>query len=168
VEDGWVNVCGLFRRRSGLGLDRERALPGYLTASGLERLAGRLAGGTMRADSASAVAALAFDRRIASGGTVCLGDTAAMIPPFTGNGMAMAFTGAARAADPLIAWARRERSWTETVVTIRDALHAEFRTRLTGAGVLHPFLVNPALQRGLGAAARAGLLPLTRLYHLLH
>jgi hypothetical protein len=33
---------------------------------------------------------------------------------------------------------------------------------------MHPFLVNPSLQRGLGAAARTGLLPLTRLYHLLH
>lgn len=168
VEDGWVNVCGLFRRRPGLQVDRAQALPAYLRASGLESLAARLALGRVQVDSTCAVAALHFDRTVLAGEGIQLGDAVAMIPPFTGNGMAMAFTGAALAVEPLVAWARRERSWAETVVTVRSALHAEFRTRLTGAGLLHPFLVNPSLQRGLGLAARSGLLPLTRLYHLLH
>lgn len=168
VEDGWVNVCGLFRRRPGLTMDRASALPAYLRASGLDGLADRLASGRMRPDSASAVAALQFDRKIGRGDGIRLGDAVAMIPPFTGNGMAMALIGAACAVDPLVAWARRERPWPETVGAVQAALQAEFRTRLAGASLLHPFLVNPALQRGLGAAARTGLLPLTRLYHLLH
>lgn len=168
VEDGWVNVCGLFRRRPGLTMDRASALPAYLRASGLDGLAARLAAGEMRLESASAVAALQFDRKVGLGDGIRLGDAVAMIPPFTGNGMAMALIGAACAVDPLVAWARRERSWPETVGSVQSALQAEFRTRLAGASLLHPFLVNPSLQRGLGAAARTGLLPLTRLYHLLH
>ena len=49
------------------------------------------------------MAGFSFARPINDGGTVCLGDAFAVIPPFTGNGMAMAFIGAALALDPLVA-----------------------------------------------------------------
>ena len=91
-----------------------------------------------------------------------------MIPPFTGNGMAMAFTSAALALDPLVAWARGEQSWDDTARCIREALRREFRMRLNGAALLHPFFLNRTLQHCLGAAAHAGLLPLALLYRLLH
>lgn len=168
VEDGWTNVCGLFRRRPGLPLPRGEALPAYLRACGLPALARRLAAAPIRPGSATAVAGMAFDRRIPPGRGVQLGDACAMIPPFTGNGMAMAFTSAALALAPLVAWARRERSWPETVAGIRASLQLEFRLRLGGAALLHPFLLRPLLQDCLGAAARARILPLTPLYRLLH
>jgi menaquinone-9 beta-reductase len=91
-----------------------------------------------------------------------------MIPPFTGNGMAMAFTSAALALDPLVSWARHERSWPETVCGIRKSLRKEFRLRLNSAAVLHPFFLMPVLQRCLGAAVKSKILPVRPLYRVLH
>ena len=168
VEDGWINVCGLFRRRPGLRLDRDQALSTYLRASGLHPLAERLAAAEIRLGSMSAVAGLAFARRITVDDGVRLGDACAMIPPFTGNGMAMAFTSAALALDPLVAWARDEQSWDYTERCIREALRREFRLRLGGAALLHPFFLQRTFQCCLGAAAHTGLLPVALLYRLLH
>lgn len=168
VEDGWINVCGFFRRRSGLRIDREQPLPVYLRACGLFELAERLVGAAVRPGSTKAMAGIAMDRRVTTAPGIRLGDACAMIPPFTGNGMTMAFTGAALALDPLVAWSRGESSWDETARVVRTALRREFRLRLGAAALLHPFLLHPPLQHGLGSAARAGLLPFTRFYQLLH
>jgi len=168
VEEGWINLCGLFRRRPGLRFEREQALPTYLRACGLARLAERLAAAQIRPGSPCAVAGLAFARGLAAGDGVELGDAGAMIPPFTGNGMAMAFVGASIALDPLVAWARGGPSWSETTGTIHRALRREFNRRLVCAASLHPFLLRTAGQSCLGAAARAGLLPVSTLYRLLH
>jgi len=169
VEDGWINVCGLFRRRTGLQLERENALPAYLRACGLTDLAARLDDARIRPESRKAMAGILVDRRVpANPEPLQLGDSCAMISPFTGHGMAMAFIGSALARDPLVAWARGEHSWSETGRRIRDALRHEFRLRLGSAALLHPFLLEPPLQRGLRVAARSGCLPLTALYHLLH
>ena len=168
VEDGWINVCGLFRRRPGLNVDREQALPAYLRACGLSHLAERLARAEVRPDSRKAIAGIAVNRRIPPATGLHLGDACAMIPPFTGNGMAMAFIGSALALDPLVAWARHDCSWIETVRGIQESLRREFRLRLGGAALLHPFLLDRSLQRCLGAAARSGCLPLASLYRLLH
>ena len=168
VEDGWINVCGLFRRRPGLRFEADDALPACLRASGLHALADRLAAAEIRPGSKSAVAGFAFDRCITAADGVRLGDACAMIPPFTGNGMAMAFTSAAISLDPLVAWARGDRAWDETVLAIREALDHEFKRRLTSAAWLHPFFLARAWQYCLGTVARAGLLPLRAVYHLLH
>ena len=168
VEDGWINVCGLFRKRPGLQFERDEALPAYLRASGLRALSERLAAAEIRPGSRSAVAGFVFDRHVTAEGGVWLGDACATIPPFTGNGMAMAFTGAALAIDPLVAWSRDELSWSETASCIHAALRHEFRVRLSSAAFLHPFLLNRPLQFCVGGALRAGLLPITTMYRLLH
>lgn len=168
VEEGWTNVCGLFRRRAGLKFNREDALLSNLRASGLDDLAERLAVAEIRVDSRSAVAGFAFDRRIRREEGVRLGDACALIPPFTGNGMAMAFMSAALALDPLVAWARGDRSWPATARAIHELLAREFRLRLASAACVHPFLWDKDRQRLMGSAARFGLLPLRPLYQLLH
>ena len=168
VENGWINVCGLFRRRPGRPGDRDHALPACLRACGLHQLADRLAAAEIRPGSQSAVAGFSFDRRVAKDDGVRLGDACAMIPPFTGNGMAMAFTSAALAVDPLAAWARGERPWPETARRIHEALAREFKLRLASAACLHPFLLARGWQRCLGTAARAGLFPFRPIYQLLH
>jgi len=168
VEEGWINVCGLFRKRPGLQFERDEALPAYLRASGLRALSERLAAAEIRPGSRSAVAGFVFDRHVTAEGGVWLGDACATIPPFTGNGMAMAFTGAALAIDPLVAWSRDELSWSETASCIHAALRHEFRVRLSSAAFLHPFLLNRPLQFCVGGALRAGLLPITTMYRLLH
>lgn len=168
VEDGWINVCGLFRRRPDLNFNRDDALPVHLRASGLNVLAERLAVAEVRPGSRSAVAGFSFDRRINLENGVCLGDACAMIPPFTGNGMAMAFTSSALALDPLVAWAGGACSWTETTSSIRALLARQFKLRLASASFLHPFLLTRTGQRGLGTVADAGLLPFRPLFQLLH
>lgn len=168
VEDGWINVCGVFRREPSLVFDRDEALPAYLRHSGLSLLAERLAAAEVRPSSRSAVAGFAFDRRVTEEDGAQLGDACAMIPPFTGNGMAMAFTSAALALDPLLAWSRNECSWNETLSGIRSSLARTFKLRLSSAAVLHPFLLKRTGQRCLETVARAGLLPLRPLYQLLH
>ena len=168
VENGRVNVCGLFSRRSDITANRETMLPAYLRATRLAALAARLAESEICPESCCAVAGVSFDRS----GTACdrmnLGDTFAMIPPFTGNGMAMAFQSAELALEPLLAWTRGEAAWEETLRMVGGRLRRRFRWRLAVADTLHPFLHAPRRQGWLAVAARAGILPLRPLYHLLH
>jgi 2-polyprenyl-6-methoxyphenol hydroxylase-like FAD-dependent oxidoreductase len=172
VEDGWVNVCGLFRRQPGG--PAVRPPPGFetllhqLDAAGLASLSQRLRAAEVAEDSFCAVAALSFGRERPPPDRICLGDGVAMTPPYTGNGMAMALQSAALAADPLIAWARGQRPWPDVVARVNRDLWRRFRTRLVSANALHPFLLEARLQRWLTFAGRARLLPLRPLYHLTH
>lgn len=168
VEHGRVNLCGLFLQRPDIAAGRETVLAAYLRATGLDALAARLAKAEVCSESCSAVAGFSFDRSDTARDRVNLGDTFAMIPPFTGNGMAMAFQSAELALDPLLAWTRGEMPWEETLRLVGDRLRRRFRRRLVAADVLHPFLHAAPRQRWLLAAARAGVLPLRPLYHLLH
>ena len=172
VEDGRINVCGLFRRRPpppdepvppGAGL-----LLHYLHRSGLGGLAGRLHAAEIDESSFCAVAAMSFQHERPRPDRLQLGDCFAMPPPFTGNGMAMALQSAALALEPLLAWSRGERSWPVTLATINQRLHHRFRTRLVSAYALHSFLLEPRRQRWLALAGRARLLPLRPFYHLTH
>ena len=167
IETGEVNVCGLFRRRS-LCAKGANLLLGYLQAAGLTTLAARLTAAELDRASFCAVAAVSFDGRVPASDRVCLGDACAMIPPFTGNGMAMAFQSAELALDPLLAFARGGQTWKRTADTINTALRREFRVRLATADALHPFLLAPGRQRWLRTLNRARLLPLRPLYAALH
>ena len=168
VEDGWTNICGLFRRRHGLSINRAGALETYLLACGESHLVERMARAEVRSDSRCAVAGFSFTSRSQLDGRIRLGDASAVVPPFTGNGMAMAFKGAAIALGPLASWAAHERTWVSAIRSIGIALNSEFKLRLRCAGLIHPFLLNPSLQGGVELAGRARLIPFTTLYRLLH
>jgi flavin-dependent dehydrogenase len=167
VEDNRVNVCGLFRRRE-LCAKGANLLLAYLSAAGLKALATRLDSAKIDAASFAAVTALGFDRAVPASDRVQLGDACAMIPPFTGNGMAMAFQSAEVALSPLIAYANGRAEWQETCALIQDGVHRRFRVRLASASLLHPFLLQPRKQSWLRRLSRAHLLPLRPLYSALH
>lgn len=167
IETGRVNVCGLFRRRP-LARKGPELLLAYLHGAGLGSLAERLSAAQPDPASCCAVAAVSFDRRVPAENRVMLGDACAMIPPFTGNGMAMAFQSAELALDPLLAYASGATKWPETCRLIHAALRRRFRLRLASAHALHPFLLHSPRQRVLGALTRARILPLQPLYRLLH
>lgn len=159
-----VNICGLFRRRE-LCAKGPDLLLGYLQAAGLAPLAARIT--STDAASFSAVVALGFDARLpAYDGVLRLGDAGAMIPPFTGNGMAMAFQSAELALDPLLSYARGDTPWPVACQSIHAALRRHFRLRLATAHTLHPFLHHPRRQRTL--ARLAPFLPLRPLSAALH
>jgi menaquinone-9 beta-reductase len=162
-----VNVCGLFRRRAIAGRGAA-LLINYVRVAGLGLLADRLAAAPLDAESFCAVAALDFDRCVNHTDRVCLGDSSAMIPPFTGNGMAMAFQSAELALTPLLAFAGGAVAWDETCRAVHSALHGRFRVRLASAKALHPFLLQPRRQRWFAALSRARLLPFGPLYATLH
>ena len=168
VEDGRVNVSGLFRQLDGLEITRETALISYLRASGLAALAERLASAAIDPASFSAVAGLGFSKPPAQPDRLMIGDTYAMTPPFTGNGMAMAFQSAEQALDPLVAWSHGAATWDETVRAVHLRLRSLFRVRLASASALHPFLLKPVRQRWLAGASQIGLLPVRPLYHFTH
>ena len=167
VEDGAVNVCGLFRHRD-LSAKGSDLLSAYLQAAGLGSLAMRLAAAAPDPGSFCAVAALSFDGQVPPSDRISLGDACAMIPPFTGNGMAMAFQSAEVALDPLLAYAHGRRPWAEVCGAIHNSLRRRFNLRLASAGALHSFLLRPPRQRLLGALSRASLLPLRPFYAVLH
>lgn len=167
VETGAINVCGLFRRQPIARLE-SGLLPAYLRANGLDSLAARLEAAELEPDSFCAVAALRYGRHLAGGKRVCLGDAGAMMPPFTGHGMAMALQGAELALDPLLAFAKGNAAWANTGRTIGTALRRRFRRRLAFAGVFHSFLLQPARRRWFAALCRSRLLPFRLLYSALH
>ena len=167
IEQDRVNVCGLFHRRP-LAAKGPELLLAYLRAANLTTLAERLILAEPDPASCCAVAAVDFDRGVSADDRVRLGDAGAMIPPFTGNGMAMAFQSAEAALEPLLAFSRWETNWLETGRLIHAALSRRFRTRLFSAHTLHPFFLRPRRQLVLRALTRAQLLPLRPLYQLLH
>src|SRR5580704_10040607 len=158
VEDGAVNVCGLFHLREEVRGERAALLLAHLRNAGLDALAGRLECAEIDEPSFTAVAGLSFDRSPPATDRLVLGDAFAMIPPFTGNGMAMAFQSAELALDPLLGYARGEAGWPAAGRAVHTRLHRRFRLRLASANALHAFLFSPRSQRWLFALNRARLL----------
>ncbi|MCF7687263.1 MAG: hypothetical protein K9M98_07180 [Cephaloticoccus sp.] len=167
LADNRVNICGLFGQRnlSAQGVD---LLLLYLGAAGLPELANRLAAADFKAESFCAVAAVGFDRQVSQSVGMRLGDACAMIPPFTGNGMAMALQSAETALEPVLAYAHGVTDWPTVCATVHQALRRRFYTRLTSAHLLHPFMLRPRRQRWLSGLTRSRLFPLQTLYALLH
>ncbi len=122
VEDGWTNVCGLFRIDRSIKADGAALLTAYLDAGGNHQLAATLRTCEWRAGSFSAVAGFELGRQKAIPGLLTLGDAESMIPPFTGNGMSMAFQAAECAVGPLVSYSRGDQSWQGAANAIRAAL----------------------------------------------
>ncbi|MGA2052343.1 MAG: hypothetical protein ABSH19_03420, partial [Opitutales bacterium] len=168
IEDGRVNVCGLFRVRPGLRAPREAMLAAYLEAGGLHGLAARIAAGDPDPESAAAVSGLDFSRTWQDDERLSLGDHYAPIPPYTGHGMALALENAAGALEPLLAYARGETEWAATRQRVHAEIVARQRTRLRWARWLHPCLLHPAGKTALLALADMRLLPFGLMYRATH
>ncbi len=142
VEDGWHNACGLFRIDKSITARHADLLPAYLTENGNTELARRIAAAEWREGSFTAVAGFALGLQAPSPGLLSLGDSHAIIPPFTGNGMTMAFQSAETALPHLIAYANNTRTWPDACEAIQRQLAKRFTKRLTSAKLLHPLLFH--------------------------
>jgi 2-polyprenyl-6-methoxyphenol hydroxylase-like FAD-dependent oxidoreductase len=168
IEDGRVNICGLFRARPELRASREVLLSAYAAACGLDKLADRIIAGAPDPASAAAISGLDFTRTWRDDGRVSLGDHLAAIPPYTGHGMALALENAASALDPLLAFARGKAAWPQTTQAVRHAVATQQSSRLRWARRLHPWLLYPRRQSLLLALADTRLLPFRFFYAATH
>ncbi len=153
LADNQVNVCGLFRRRSGARLASPDWRQMLLGDPGTP-LRERLENATFDETSFRAVAGLPLRPARARGRTeCCIGDALTMIPPVTGNGMSMAFEAAELAVPPLTAWSRGGLEWAEAKEAIARACDRAFGPRLVWARCLHQMMFSSPMQRALGAVA---------------
>ena len=166
VEGGKVNVCGLFRLESRLGGRGSVLLRNYLCAGGLSALAERFGSAVADPNSSAATAGFRLGWQKPPAMLAVVGDACGMIPPFTGNGMSMAFQSAESALEPLLAYAQGRHSWHDTVPLIRRQQKNRFRRRLRWAGMLHPFLTTRAGQVLLACALRSGVVSFSQCLQL--
>ena len=142
--------AGLFRRKQPVtgAESREQMLPLALDDASMPGAATRLRAARVDATSIKGVNQffLGWQRRT-DGGEVCIGDTASIIPPFTGNGMSMAFQSALLAVEPLVDWAEKTASWRDTAWRIREEQRSRFATRLRWSWVLHGLLLTQTSRR---------------------
>ena len=167
IEDGYVNVCGLFKRRSDATGSGLALLIDYLRGARLTQLADHLSSAEPNTDSFTGISAFTFGRQSHAKDVCALGDAESMIPPFTGNGMTMAFESADTALPHLLDYAQNAAGWAETMHRIQSALHTRFKGRLRYANLLHPFLYTRPGQTTLSALAKTHLLPFGLLYRAL-
>jgi 2-polyprenyl-6-methoxyphenol hydroxylase-like FAD-dependent oxidoreductase len=166
VERGAVNACGLFPASAIPSSKKSELLFEALRSVGLTELATRLGKACLQTGTLSAVAAFrpGWQR---SKVVAAIGDAAAAIPPFTGNGMSMAFESALTAVEALTPYGRGESNWSDCVENMTRRVSKQFGLRMRLAMVMHPFLTHPAGQALLAAAVRGGLIPLqTAFTHL--
>ena len=149
LNDGEVNVCGLFRKaigENGEAKNRHELLRGQ-PGSPLRQ---RLASAEFEESSFCAVAGLSLrPQQAAARPEICVGDAITMIPPVTGNGMSMAFESAELALAPLAAWSRGELCWNDARQKIARDCDAVFARRLAWAKWLQRIILTPALQNPL-------------------
>lgn len=162
VEGGWSNVCGLFRIARAITARHEDLLPAYLSENENTELARRITAAEWRDGSFTAVAGFELGLQKPTPGVLSLGDSHAIIPPFTGNGMTMAFQSAETALPHLTAFANGLATWVDTCGAIKAELGKRFRKRLTSAKLLHPLLFHPAARQLVRLAPLNPILSLVR------
>ncbi|PYI88630.1 MAG: hypothetical protein DME26_03205 [Verrucomicrobia bacterium] len=142
LASGKVNVCGFFRQRAnatavpGLPVDRLRGEPRSL-------LCRRLQTATWEAESFCGVGSLPVTVRESLRSNECrVGDAIAMTPPFTGNGMSMAFESAELARDPLTSYSRGDSTWNRAITRIGNSYAHRFTCRLRWARLLQLLLFH--------------------------
>jgi hypothetical protein len=130
-------------------------------------LAARLADATPDASSFTGIGAFRLGRQRVEDGRCVVGDAERMIPPFTGNGMSMAFESAECALEPLVDFARGTVGWSDCRQNIAAGQAARFRGRVAAARFLHPWLIGPALPLLTPGLLRARLVPVDLITRLL-
>ena len=162
IENGWNNACGLFKIDRSIAATQSALLPAYLERNGNTGLAQRIRNAEWKEGSFTAVAGFGLGLQEPMPGVLALGDSHAIIPPFTGNGMTMAFQSAEIALPHLISFAEGKTQWHDACLATQAALHQAFRKRLTAAKLIHPLLFHSAARPLLKHAPLRPILSLVR------
>lgn len=159
IEENRVNVCGLFRCDRSIKAAGGGLLLAYLKSGGLGALAERLASAERDESSFLGAAGFQLGRQPVEPDMLAIGDAESMIPPFTGNGMAMALQAAEVALGPLRDYAGGTCDWRSARGAVSRSLQSRFRRRLSVAGALHPWLMTSAGRKMLELVSGLGCLP---------
>jgi menaquinone-9 beta-reductase len=157
VENERANVCTLITYAAFQAAGKSLACVLEMAAARHPTLASRLRGARAVAESECAVAPVDTQRPPspwdAEAAAFCLGDTAAMIPPLAGDGMAMALRSAELCLDPADAYLHGRLSLAGWAQEYSRIWRREFAGRLRLGQSLQSALTTP----GLGdAMARIG------------
>ncbi len=149
INNGEVNVCGLFRARTGDSpVESKYELLRGVSGSSLRE---RLADAEFDESSFCSVAGLSLKpQRAITTDEICIGDALTMIPPATGNGMSMAFESAEMAIKSLVAYSHGERSWVEAHRTIARNCDNTFARRLAWARFLQTLMFSSVARNPIG------------------
>ena len=173
IENGKVNLCGLFEVNKDVPGKGVEKIHGYLMSMGLDKLAARLNSATIDHSSFSAVAGFSMGQQKMLDsdelGMLPIGDAAMLIPPFTGNGMSIALETALLAGKTLLPYCRNEKNsdWDKVLKTYLYAVSKTFRKRLIVARFIHPFFFHRSGKNLLRILAKSNLIPFRRLFYLL-
>jgi 2-polyprenyl-6-methoxyphenol hydroxylase-like FAD-dependent oxidoreductase len=157
IEDGRVNVCGLFRKKNLRAAKGPALLLEALRGAGLELLADRLESVELDEKSFCGVAGFQMGRQ--RGPNFSIGDAANMIPPFTGNGMSMAFESAECALEPALDFLKGNLGWEEASAACAKSQRRRFRKRLLASSSLHFILTTCAGHRIASLLGRRRWIP---------
>ncbi len=158
VEGGWANVCVLITQEAFQAAGRSLACVLDLAAARHPQFAARLRGAEIVAESECAVATVDTQRRPApwdgETGAACLGDTAAMIPPLAGDGMAMALRSAELCVEPAHAFLQGRLTLNGWAGEYSRAWQREFGRRLRLGQALQAALTTPGLGDAMAGLGR--------------
>ncbi len=160
-----VNVCGLFQK--GPRTKGVNPIVDALRRSGLPALAERVDRAQMDSFSLTGISGFHLGKQGTQSELCTLGDAERMIPPFTGNGMSMAFESADCAKPHLLGYCRGDLSWPEVLCEVRRSLDDRFQARVRLALGLHRCLTSSMGRAALSAAAVSGVLPFSWLHRRL-
>ena len=164
IEDGKVNICGLFRKPAPSGAKGPGLLTAILRSGVLHELADRSDSANLEAATFCGVAGFQTGWQPSRGFSI--GDATHMIPPFTGNGMSMAFESAEVALPHALAYGRGEQEWEDAASACASDLDHRFRRRMLTSAGIHAILTSPLPTRAVTALARTRLLPLQSILQL--
>lgn len=167
VEGDTVNLCMLLHA-SACSSSHLRTIEEALQAVGLGRLVDSIQRAEVVEASRSATAGVVINTPRQTGDSLALGDSAGMIAPFTGHGMAMAFESASMALDPLTHYSRGTLGWAEACSLVREQFQAIRSPKLRWANRLHPLLIHPCFQRPGAFISQLPIFPWKLLFRLTH
>lgn len=154
LADGQVNVCGLFRRRVAAEGPMATEFKARFCEQAGDGLGQRLAQAEWLVETQCSVAAVPLRCKMDSGIGCRVGDAMAVIPPFTGNGMSMAFESAELAVEPLVGFAEGSVPWLDTCAAMGEAAMARFAGRLRCSQLMQMAMFQSYLRRALGPFLR--------------
>jgi flavin-dependent dehydrogenase len=144
IENGRANLCALLSYDAFAAAGKQIDVAVEQMQRWNPALAERLAGAIPQPDSVCTVAAVDTMRRPRPwDGVACVGDTAAMIPPLCGDGMAMALQAAALCAPLAAAFLRGDCSREQWRARYVAAWHIKFDRRLRVGWMLQQTLGWP-------------------------